>query len=68
MMRWNNIRADDVHDAVASIFELSNTMNWTPSEFYIACRMITHFLEREYGVEWLDEAKFIKKLSEFEAE
>jgi len=67
MMDWHNVRADNVHVAVAHMLELSNTLNWTPSEFYIACRMITHFLERKFGCQWVDEEKFTETLSDFKA-
>lgn len=68
MMNWNNVPADKVQDAVAHIFEVSNTFDWSPSELYIACRMIQRFLEKQYGVVWLDESKFIDELKGFEAE
>jgi hypothetical protein len=67
MMKWNNVRADKVQVAVANIFELSNTLDWNTSEFYIACRMIAHFLEKQYGCVWIDEEKFLEQLSGFEA-
>jgi hypothetical protein len=67
-LRWQNVRSSDCQIAVARMLELSNNLNWTPSEFYIACRMITHFLEKQYGCVWLDEEKFTDRFKNFEAE
>jgi len=67
MLEWKNIKAGDVHQDVAKIFELSKTLNWNPSEFYIACKMIIHFIELQYGCVWIDEEKFIETLSDFKA-
>lgn len=67
MINWSNVPTDAVHAAVASIFELSNSNDLGPSELYIACKMIAHFLEKQYGCVWIDEEKFIEQLSDFKA-
>jgi len=65
MFEWHNVKADGVHAAVARMFELSNTLDWSPSEFYIACKMITSFLELQYGCVWVDEEKFLDQLKDY---
>lgn len=67
MLDWHNVESETVHIAVAHIFEISNTFNWTPSEFYIACKMITFFLEKQYGCVWIDQEKFTDAFKDFKA-
>lgn len=67
MLDWHNVASETVNEAVARMFEISNTANWTPSEFYIACKMITFFLEKQYGCVWIDQEKFTDALKSFDA-
>lgn len=68
MIDWHNERSETVHAAVAQLFEISNTAAWTPGEFYIACKMITFFLEKEYGCVWVDQEKFTDSFKDFKAQ
>ena len=67
MLDWHNVSSETVHMAVARLLEVSDKSKWQPGEFYIACKMIIHFLEKQYGCVWIDEEKFTGQLEDFEA-